>query len=158
MKIYLFYLLNILIFHEIYMSTCHIEVSKNKLSIVIKLFRNDLEDDLRFTENKSISIDNKAKLESNKRILETYVKKRFYVKISDKNQDFIFKNFSLNNEVVKIEMESLFIDDRVKKLTIYNDFLTEVYDNQRNIVVVNTPNKKLFYAFNSKEKYKEFTF
>ena len=59
-----FYLYILLLVHPLYISTSEIFLKGNKHDIKIKIFRDDLEDDLRLFFDKSISIDTEIKLKN----------------------------------------------------------------------------------------------
>ena len=61
---YNFLIFLIFLIHPIYISTSQIIIINNIAEVDIKIYRDDLEDDLRLFFNKSISIDNDTKLQS----------------------------------------------------------------------------------------------
>ena len=76
--IFLIYLI-----HPIYISTSQIIIFNNIAEVDIKIFRDDLEDDLRLFFSKSISIDNDTKLQNASSEIDSYIQNKFELRIDD---------------------------------------------------------------------------
>ena len=69
--LYIFYLsLLSFFYHPIYISVLEIDSIDNDLQLIVKIFRDDLEDGIRYTLKKEVSIDNQNKIELNKTSIE----------------------------------------------------------------------------------------
>ena len=79
--LYLF--ISSIFFHPIYISVLEINSSDNDLEIVIKIFRDDLEDGIRGNLDSQVSIDTQDKIGLNKHFIE-------WNKEAEKQQNTIF--------------------------------------------------------------------
>ena len=64
-------------FHPIYISVLEINSVENNLEVIVKIFRDDLEDGIRYTLDKEVSIDNQDKIELNKELIKNYFETKF---------------------------------------------------------------------------------
>ena len=100
--LYIFYLsLLSFIYHPIYISVLEIDSIDNDLQLIVKIFRDDLEDGIRYTLNKEVSIDNQNKIELNKTSIENYLKSVLKVGINNQKKSIFFSEFILENDMIQ---------------------------------------------------------
>ena len=99
---YNFLIFLIYLIHPIYISTSQIIIFNNIAEVEIKIFRDDLEDDLRLFFNKSISIDNDTKLQNASSEIDSYIKNKFELRIDDSKIKLSGFKYNLINDLVEI--------------------------------------------------------
>jgi len=122
-------------FHPIYISVLEINSVENNLEVIIKIFRDDLEDGIRYTLDKEVSIDNQDKIELNKELIKNYFEKVLFIKINKEKKSILFSEFILENDRIKISGK---INNNliIKSFEIYNETLVDIYSLQKNVVFI----------------------
>ncbi len=122
-------------FHPIYISVLEINSVENNLEVIIKIFRDDLEDGIRYTLDKEVSIDNQDKIELNKELIKNYFEKVLFIKINKEKTPILFSEFILENDRIKISGK---INNNliIKSFEIYNETLVDIYSLQKNVVFI----------------------
>ena len=134
--LYIFYLsLLSFFYHPIYISVLEIDSIDNDLQLIVKIFRDDLEDGIRYTLKKEVSIDNQNKNELNKTSIENYLKSVLKVGINNQKKSIFFSEFILENDRVKVSGK-INNNSKIKILEINNEILIDVYPIQNNVVLV----------------------
>lgn len=122
-------------FHPIYISVLEINSVENNLEIIVKIFRDDLEDGIRYTLDKEVSIDNQDKIELNKELIKNYFEKVLFININKEKKPILFSEFILENDRIKISGK---INNNliIKSFEIYNETLVDIFSLQKNVVFV----------------------
>ena len=129
--------------HDFYVSVTSIrhDVEKEKLFIRIKLFANDLEKSFLHEKGFGLDLSNNLLLENVKQRVEKYIFSKFSIIINEKpiNITFVeqkFENFERVEEgLIICELEALDIS-KINSIIVKNNFLTERFDSQMNIVFI----------------------
>lgn len=137
--------------HDFHASKCIVEYSASDqaLQISMHLFIDDLEEALRRLGADKLYIctdreDPKAEIH-----LFKYLQQHFKLMVDEKNYDYEFvgKEISEDLQAVWCYLEITGLSS-VSSLTITNDILMEVFDDQKNIMNITGPNKKRgFFLF-----------
>ena len=122
-------------FHPIYISVLEINSVENNLEVIIKIFRDDLEDGIRYTLDKEVSIDNQDKIELNKELIKNYFEKVLFIKINKEKKSILFSEFILENDRIKISGK-ITNNLIIKSFEIYNETLVDIYSLQKNVVFI----------------------
>ena len=122
-------------FHPIYISVLEINSVENNLEIIVKIFRDDLEDGIRYTLDKEVSIDNQDKIELNKELIKNYFEKVLFININKEKKLILFSEFILENDRIKISGK---INNNliIKSFEIYNETLVDIFSLQKNVVFI----------------------
>jgi len=88
------------IIHPIYVSSSKIVIINETAEVNIKIFRDDLEDDLRLFYSKSISIDNDIKLQNASSEIDAYIQKKFELRINNSKIKLSYFKYNLINDLV----------------------------------------------------------
>ena len=152
-----FYLYILLLVHPLYISTSEIFLKENKHDIKIKIFRDDLEDDLRLFFDKSISIDSEIKLEKRSNHIDTYIKDKFQISINKSEIIPSIDNYSLVNDLVEIYLSFKTKGD-IDNIKVYNNILFDVFQVQKNVVLINFKNQTQSHIFSFSDREKTFTY
>jgi hypothetical protein len=153
----LFYLYILLLLHPLYISTSEIFLKENKHNIKIKIFRDDLEDDLRLFFDKSISIDTEIKLKNTSSQLDTYINDRFQISVNKSEIISSIDNYSLINDLVVIYL-SFETKGDINSIKVSNNILFDVFRVQKNVVLINFENQTQSHVFSFSDREKTFTY
>ena len=150
--IFLIYLI-----HPIYISTSQIIIFNNIAEVEIKIFRDDLEDDLRLFFNKSISIDNDTKLQNASSEIDSYIKNKFELRIDDSKIKLSGFKYNLINDLVEISCSFDYEGD-INEINIINNILFGVYEIQKNVVFIRVEKQSKSYIFSFSDREKTFIY
>tara|TARA_Y100000768_G_scaffold386488_1_gene375015 strand:- start:311 stop:778 length:468 start_codon:yes stop_codon:yes gene_type:complete len=153
----LFYLYILLLVHPLYISTSEIFLKENKHDIKIKIFRDDLEDDLRLFFDKSISIDTEIKLKNTSSQLDAYIKDRFQISVNKSEIIPSIDNYNLINDLVVIYL-SFETKGEIYNIKVSNNILFDVFRVQKNVVLINFENQTQSHIFSFSDREKIFTY
>ena len=152
-----FYILILLIVHPFYISTTEITLKEEKHDIKIKIFRDDLEDGLRLFFAKSISIDTELKLENRSSQVADYIKDKFQISVNKSEIIPSIDNYNLVNDLVEIYLSFETRGD-INNIKVYNNILFDVFQVQKNVVLINLKNQNQSYIFSYSDREKTFNY
>lgn len=150
--IFLIYLI-----HPIYISTSQIIIFNNIAEVDIKIFRDDLEDDLRLFFSKSISIDNDTKLQNASSEIDSYIQNKFELRIDDSKIKLSRFKYNLINDLVEISCSFDYEGD-INEINIINNILFGVYEIQKNVVFIKVEKQSKSYIFSFSDREKTFIY
>ena len=150
--IFLIYLI-----HPIYISTSQIIIFNNIAEVDIKIFRDDLEDDLRLFFSKSISIDNDTKLQNASSEIDSYIQNKFELRIDDSKIKLSRFKYNLINDLVEISCSFDYEGD-INEINIINNILFGVYEIQKNVVFIRVEKQSKSYIFSFSDREKTFIY
>ena len=147
------YFLILLLVHPFYISTTEITLKEDKHDIKIKIFRDDLEDGLRLFFDKSISIDTVLKLENRSSQVADYIKDKFQISVNKSEIIPSIDNYNLVNDLVEIYLSFETRGD-INNIKVYNNILFDVFQVQKNVVLINleNQNESLIFSYSDREK------
>jgi hypothetical protein len=143
--------------HPIYISSSKIIIINDTAEVNIKIFRDDLEDDLRLFYNKSISIDNIIKLQNAASQIDTYIQNKFELRIDNSKIKLSEFKYNLINDLVEISCSFDFKKD-FNEINIINNILFEVYKIQKNVVFINVEKQSKSHIFSFSDREKTFSY
>ncbi len=143
--------------HPIYISSSKIIIINDTAEVNIKIFRDDLEDDLRLFYNKSISIDNIIKLQNASSQIDTYIQNKFELRIDNSKIKLSEFKYNLINDLVEISCSFDFKKD-FNEINIINNILFEVYKIQKNVVFINVEKQSISHIFSFSDREKTFSY
>ena len=152
-----FYILILLILHPLYISTTEITLKEEKHDIKIKIFRDDLEDGLRLFFDKSISIDTELKLENRSSQVADYIKDKFQISVNKSEIIPSIDNYNLVNDLVEIYLSFETRGD-INNIKVYNNILFDVFQVQKNVVLINLENQTQSHIFSFSDREKTFNY
>ncbi|MEX0313779.1 MAG: DUF6702 family protein [Allomuricauda sp.] len=123
--------------HKFYVSVTNVAYSeKNKaFQITSRIFIDDLEQVLeeRYGINPELATDKEAKIADE--YINKYFKTKFAIELNDKIVPFTFLGKQYDNDVAICYLEIADVDlEDVKTLSVQNEILTDLFDEQQNIV------------------------
>ena len=150
--------INILfLLHPFYVSTTEISINEDMSEVNIKIFRDDLEDGLRLFHGNSISIDSDRKLAIASEEIDEYIKNKFQLSIDMYEIDISTSRHKLINDLVEISFFFNY-EDEINEINIVNKILFDVYNIQKNVVLINYKSKINSYIFSFSDREKTFTY
>ena len=147
----------IYLIHPIYISTSQIIIFNNIAEVDIKIFRDDLEDDLRLFFSKSISIDNDTKLQNASSEIDSYIQNKFELRIDDSKIKLSRFKYNLINDLVEISCSFDYEGD-INEINIINNILFGVYEIQKNVVFIRVEKQSKSYIFSFSDREKTFIY
>ena len=152
-----FYFLILLLVHPFYISTTEITLKKDKHDIKIKIFRDDLEDGLRLFFDKSISIDTELKLDNRSSQVADYIKDKFQISVNKSEIIPSIDDYNLVNDLVEIYLSFETRGD-INNIKVYNNILFDVFQVQKNVVLINLENQNQSHIFSYSDREKTFNY
>ena len=152
-----FYLYILLLVHPLYISTSEIFLKENKHDIKIKIFRDDLEDDLRLFFDKSISIDTEIKLKNVSSQLDAYIKDKFQISVNKSEIIPSIDNYNLVNDLIVINL-SFEKKGNIYNIKVSNNILFDIFQVQKNVILINFENQIQSHILSFSDREKTFTY
>jgi hypothetical protein len=156
----LFSFLSAFTLHKFYVGVFQIDYFKEKkaVQITVRLFIDDLEKALYKKHNKHIYITTKDEIAEANTLIANYLSEKLKIKINNKSQTLQFLSKEQEDNIVICYLKIPF-KDNIKELDIYNNVLSDVFNEQQNLVHLNLNSNKKTLLFtntetNQKLKYK----
>jgi len=134
--------------HEFHVSKCSVDydAEDKALQITVHIFIDDLEEALRQQGADELFIATEKEADNVDQYIDKYLQQRFEVFVEDQSVDFEFlgKETSEDLQAIWCYMEITNVET-VNSLTITNQILMEVHDDQKNIMNITGPEKKKAY-------------
>jgi hypothetical protein len=123
------------------------------LQITMHIFIDDLEAALEKQGYKSLFVGSEREKQESNSLIFNYLKNNFIIKLNNKNVncEWIGKETTPDKQALWVYLEVKNIKD-IKQIYVENKVLTELYDDQKNIIQVNIPSKKQGYFLLDKRK------
>ena len=117
--------------HDYYVSTTQLEYisEKDVIQITIKIFKDDIESVI---SKKNKIIDNSDLIQINRKLNE-YIVEKFRISVNNDNVIFDFIGKEYKKDMIQIYYE-VNLAEKIKKITIENNLLFDLIDNQQNII------------------------
>jgi hypothetical protein len=141
--------------HSFHISKSEIKYNApdNALQITTHIFLDDFEKALAKQTPTKLNIGTPTEHTTTNTLIENYLKTHFQLTINDINiaYNFIGKEISSDYAAVWCYMEVKNVAS-LKKITVKNNILTEIYSDQKNIINLTLPNGKQGYLMFDKAK------
>lgn len=143
--------LSILIAHQFHVSKCLIEYSPEDQAIQISMhiFIDDLEDALRLKGVDQLYICTEKEADKAEQYLEAYLRQQFSLKVNDQAIEYTFLGKEISEDLAAVwcyfEIPNV---SQIASLSVRNEILLDLYDDQKNITQIIGPNSKQgFFMF-----------
>ena len=142
--------------HKFYVSVTNINYSEDDdaLQITTRVFIDDLEAVLKERYGITTSLATENELEIANKYVEKYLRAKLVVELDGKavNFNYLGKKYDADLTIMYIEVEQIGLKE-LSSLAIYNEILTDMFDEQKNIVHFKWfDNKKSFVLTKSDAK------
>ncbi len=138
-------LLGFVAVHKFYVSVTNISYSEKDraLQITSRIFIDDLEDLLLERYEIHARLATELEFESAEEYIEKYLKQKITFQINGKERSFHFLAKKYDNDVMICYLEIPDVDlENTESIEIRNELLTDVYDDQQNVVHFKINGKK----------------
>jgi len=147
-KSFLIFLLPLFAFaaaHKFYVSVTNVGYSEkdSALQITTRIFIDDFEAVLkeRYDIEAKLATDDETQIADE--YIEKYLRAKFKVEIDDENKTYTFLGKKYDNDLVICYIEVSDLDlSKVQSISVQNEILTDLYDEQQNIVHFKINDKK----------------
>lgn len=131
--------------HKFYVSVTNIVYSEkdNAFQITSRIFIDDLEDVLyeRYGVQTDLATDNESELAD--LYIEKYFKAKFAIELNNENAEYSFLGKEYDNDVMICYLELSKVNfSELKSVSIQNEILTDLFEEQQNIVHLKWKGKK----------------
>ena len=141
--------------HAFHISKCQIDYNDKEqaLQITMHLFIDDLEEALKKQGVDKLFIGTERESKNADKHLFDYIQNCFKLQVNDKAQDYVFigKEPSEDLQAIWCYLEITGIE-KVKSIFVENTIITEIYEDQKNIIHIMMPDKKQGYFILEKGK------
>ena len=131
--------------HKFYVSVTNVSYSEKNdaLQITSRVFIDDLEEVLKERYAIEASLDAEQEAEISKEYLEKYLRAKFVVEVNGELRAYEYVGKKYDNDVVIFYLEiSELKFSELKSIQIQNEMLTDMYDEQQNILHFKIAGKK----------------
>jgi predicted RNase H-related nuclease YkuK (DUF458 family) len=148
----LFSFLSAFTLHKFYVGVFQIDYFKEKKAVQItaRLFIDDLEKALYKKHNKHIYITTKDEIAEANTLIANYLSEKLKIKINNKSQSLQFLTKEQEDNIVICYLKIPF-KDNIKDLEITNTVLSDIFNEQQNLVHLNLNSNKKTLLFTNTE-------
>ncbi len=146
--------------HPIHLAVTTIEYneSRDEYDIMIRIFTDDLEAIINKRYNVELNLSKENENKDCQKYIKNYIQDRLIISINKKNlsnnMDFIKKEHDADENVTFLYFRSK--NSGGKKVTITNILLTDLYDNQKNLLIFTYKNTQEAFTFEKNKTNFEF--
>ncbi len=135
--------------HKFYVSTTNIEfVPKSEsVQIISKIFIDDIEKALRKRSGKEVSLATKKETEADRELLKNYIMQKFSISINGEDSKYQYLGIDYETDIVKCYLEITGVSE-FKTIEVDNKILFDMFDEQKNIIHVKTPESRKSMVLN----------
>ncbi len=146
--------------HEFYVSTTSVDfvLDKNEIQITSQFFLDDVENLIKFQNPNTTLIFEKTSNEDNNLIVRDFIKKNFKISINKKKQELKYLGYELKDDLLVVYYETQFSDSELFNIEVFNSFLANYIETQKNIVHVKFKNVKKSFLLTSLNKTFQYSF
>ena len=146
--------------HEFYVSTTSVDfvLNKNEIQITSQFFVDDVENLIRFQTPNTALIFERAYNEETNLIIRDFIHKNFKISINKKKQQVKYLGYELKDDLLVVYYETKFSNSKIFNVEVYNSFLVNFIESQKNIVHVKFKNLKKSFLLNSINKTFRYSF
>ena len=146
--------------HEFYVSTTSVDfvLDKNEIQITSQFFLDDVENLIKFQNPNTTLIFEKTSNEDNNLIVRDFIKKNFKISINKKKQELKYLGYELKDDLLVVYYETQFSDSELFNIEVFNSFLANYIETQKNIVHLKFKNLKKSFLLTSLNKTFQYSF
>lgn len=146
--------------HEFYVSTTSVDfvLDKNEIQITSQFFLDDVENLIKFQNPNTTLIFEKTSNEDNNLIVRDFIQKNFKISINRKIQEVKYLGYELKDDLLVVFYEIKFCDSQLFNIEVFNSFLANYIETQKNIVHVKFKNVKKSFLLTSLNKTFQYSF
>ncbi len=146
--------------HEFYVSTTSVDfiLDKSEIQITSQFFVDDVENLIKF-QNPNITLAfEKRYSEKTNLILKDFIHKNFKISINKKMQEVKYLGYELRDDLLVVFYETKFSNSEIFNIEIFNSFLVNFIESQKNIVHLKFKNLKKSFLLTFLNKTLQYSF
>ena len=146
--------------HDFYVSTTSVNfvLDKNEIQITSQFFVDDVENLIRFQTSKTDLIFEKKYNDDINLVIKDFIHKNFKISINKKKQELKYLGYDLKDDLLVVYYETKFSNSKNFNIEVYNSFLVNFIESQKNIVHVKFKNLKKSFLLTSLNKTFQYSF
>ena len=146
--------------HEFYVSTTSVDfvLDKSEIQITSQFFVDDFENLIKFQNPNTSLIFEKTFSEDTNLILRDFIHKNFKISINKKKQELKYLGYELKDDLLVVYYETQFSDSEIFNVEVFNSFLVNYIETQKNIVHLKFKNLKKSFLLTSLNKSLQYSF
>ena len=146
--------------HDFYVSTTSVNfvLDKNEIQITSQFFVDDVENLIRFQTSNTALIFEKKYNDDINLVIEDFIRKNFKISINKKKQELKYLGYELKDDLLVVYYEAKFSNSKNFEIEVYNSFLVNFIESQKNIVHVKFKNLKKSFLLSSLNKTFQYSF
>ena len=146
--------------HDFYVSTTSVNfvLDKNEIQITSQFFVDDVENLIRFQTSNTALIFEKKNNDGINLVIEDFIRKNFKISINKKKQELKYLGYELKDDLLVVYYEAKFSNSKNFEIEVYNSFLVNFIESQKNIVHVKFKNLKKSFLLTSLNKTFQYSF
>jgi len=134
--------------HPVHVSICNLEIEQERITIAVKLFKDDFQLALQHNYGNIIETDDLT-APVYKNLLDKYINDALLIVMNKRDSvRFTYNKTEMNEEAIWLYYSTEY--KNLKKLMIRNALLLDIYLDQTNLVIINHKGKQNGYRFNYK--------
>jgi len=138
--------------HPVHVSIANIDYSKEigQINVSIKIFEDDFR--LLFFHLNQVEVDLKAEsnYDKHKDLIISYFNNHFKLEVNNKDDlELVITKWKINEEAIWFYFE-IQVKNEIKLIKVSNSLLLDLYFDQKNLVILKTPDKELGLQFDYK--------
>tara|TARA_A100001011_G_scaffold177820_1_gene186568 strand:- start:558 stop:1067 length:510 start_codon:yes stop_codon:yes gene_type:complete len=146
--------------HEFYVSTTSLDfvLDKNEIQITSQFFIDDIENLIKFQTPNNTLIFEKTYSEDTNLFLRDFIDKNFKISINKKTRKLLYLGYELKDDLLVVYSESKVSNSDVFDIEVFNSFLVNFIESQKNIVHLKFKNLKKSFLLTSLNKTFQYSF
>lgn len=146
--------------HEFYLSTTSVDfvLDKNEIQITSQFFVDDIENLIKFQTPNNTLIFEKTYSEDTNLFLRDFIDKNFKISINKKTHELIYLGYELKDDLLVVYYETKLSNSEVFDLEVFNSFLVNFIESQKNIIHLKFKNLKKSFLLTSLNKTFQYSF
>jgi len=154
--------LNVFSFHPVHLTITNVEynIKTKKIDISFRIFVDDFEKILNTKNNTILNIGKKNEQKKTNKYINEYIYEHFSLKINNseiKSRKILLKKREIKDLTIWLNY-SIDYSHEITKVEIFNSLLTDLYKDQKNLLIFTYKNKQTPLQFNSKQYNKTIKF
>jgi hypothetical protein len=130
----------------VHVSLCNIEIEKDKITIAVKMFKDDFQLALYHNFGEELEYDEILHSE-NKKVVDSYINNALKIVLNKRDSlKLLYSDSELSEDAVWLFYS--FPNDRLQEMDVKNELLLDIYADQTNLTIINHNGKQRGYRFN----------
>ena len=146
--------------HEFYVSTTSVDfiLDKSEIQITSQFFVDDVENLIKFQNPNTTLAFEKRYSEKTNLILKDFIHKNFKISINKQMQEVKYLGYELRDDLLVVFYETKFSNSEIFNIEIFNSFLVNFIESQKNIVHLKFKNLKKSFLLTFLNKTLQYSF